>query len=183
MTHSLDAAIARLDDYARAHDTEEAARDYEEDLFARALSGDAPELRFRSSLTTTLKQMSARGSISLWLTAAEVAAAQASGLRAFVFDLDPANPKPAEIPPEADLFITRVRLDLKGVQTLDVEVLAEDGTVLKRMPDIAFDGAEGVIYACCEADLARLAASKRTLTRLWATYEDGRRLLGELHTT
>ena len=183
MTHPIDAAIARLDDYVCALDPDDSAREYEEDLFSRALSGDAPELQFRSSLTTTLRQMSTRGSISLWLTAAEVAAAQASGLRAFVFDLDPQNPKPAEIPPDADLFITRVHLDLKGVQSLDVEVLAEDGTLLKRMPDIAFDANEGVIYACCEADLARLASSKRTLTRLWATYEDGRRLLGELHTT
>ncbi|HET9932869.1 MAG TPA: hypothetical protein VFQ35_19330, partial [Polyangiaceae bacterium] len=140
----------------------------------------APELQFRSNLAAGFREMSARGTISLWMTAAEVAAAQSSGLRVVVHDLDPTDPRPPEIPADADLFITRVRLDLAGVKALDVEVLTPDGKLVKCMPDIAFDPAEGLIYACCEAELARVAASKRTVTRLWATYENGRRLLGEL---
>lgn len=182
MTSNIDSAVARLDDYLRGHGSEADADSYEADLFERALEGDAPELCFHLGLGTTLREMKKRGTLALWLTASQVAAAQASGLHTVLYELDLSNPQPPHIPADADLFITRVRVDLTGVESLDAEVLADDGSVLKRMPDIAFDAAEGAIYACCEAELARAATSAGRLTRLWATNESGRRLLLEVRT-
>jgi hypothetical protein len=59
--------------------------------------------------------------------------------------------------------------------------LADDGRILKTMPDIRFDSSDNAIFACCEADLARAAVSVERTTRFWA-YDDGpeRRLLLEV---
>jgi hypothetical protein len=182
MTATIDTALAALDDYVRGEGSDADVAAYEADLFGRALSGEAPELVFRAALTTTLRQMKERGTIALWLTSEEVAKAQASGLKTTLYELDPNDPKPPDIPADADLFITRVRVDLTGITALDAEVLADDGTVLKRMPDIGFNPADGAIYACCEAELARTASAAGKLTRLWATSASGRRLLLEVRT-
>jgi hypothetical protein len=48
------------------------------------------------------------------------------------------------------------------------------------MPDIAFDPADGAVFACCEAELARASANTPTITRVYAFDDDGRRLLCEL---
>ena len=54
---------------------------YEEDLFARALAGAAPELAFHTALGEQLRAMNARGTLDLWLTARGVERVVASGLR------------------------------------------------------------------------------------------------------
>lgn len=180
MTRELDRALERLDDYVRGHDREEDASSYEEALFARALAGDAPELGFRRALEHTLQQMKARGTLSMWLTAAEVEELAAGGLRVRRVELDLANPQPPDLSGEFDILVTRVPLDLSQIRQLEAEVLAPDGQLLKRMPDISFDPADGAVYACCEAELARIAAAAKTVTRVWVRDESGRRLLSEI---
>ena len=180
MTHEHQAALARLDDYVRGHHDEQFARDYEQELFSRALRGQAPELDFRAALNATLRTMQTRGTLDLWLTQREVAQVRASNLRTFLYEYDPANPTLPEIPPDTDLLITRIPVDLSGVQSLEAEIVGDDGRSLKRMPDVRFDPEDGAIYACCEADLARTAAGAQRPTRLWAVDDSGRRLLAEL---
>ncbi|MGC4086593.1 MAG: hypothetical protein QM756_01610 [Polyangiaceae bacterium] len=180
MTQPIDADIARLDDYVRGQRSEELEQDYEEQLFARALDGAAPELAFLEGLGSALRVMHARGTLDLWLTAKGVEALQSSGKRVLVFELDPENPRAPVIPADTELLVTRVPVDLDDVRSLEAEVLSDDGRVLKVMPDIAFDPAENAVYACCEAELARTAASAQRLTRVWATGASGRRLLLEL---
>ena len=184
MSDQLDAALIQLDDYVRAQQRDDdQVAEFEEDLFERALGGDAPELEFRAGLSHALRVMNANGTLELWLRRSQVEALLASDRRVVFFDLDVKNVAPPPIPDDAELLITRVPLDLRGVRTLDAEIHTEDGVFLKRMPDIGFDPEEGAVYACCEAELARTAMSAisvNRVTRVWATRDGERQLLLEL---
>jgi len=184
MSEPLDAAQVRLDDYVRAQprDDDQVA-EFEQDLFERALAAAAPELEFRAGLSHALRVMNASGTLEVWLRRDQVDALRASARRVVFFDLDVNNLAPPPIPADAELLITRIPLDLRGVQTLDAELHTEDGIFLKRMPDIGFDPEEGAVYACCEAELARTAMSAisaNRVTRVWATRDGERQLLLEL---
>jgi hypothetical protein len=176
----FEALTERLDAYIRGAGDDALAHEYEEELFARSLAGEAPELAFRLGLAATLREMGARGALELWITARDVERIVASGLRVVLFELDMENPTMPEIPPGTDLLIGRVPLDLTGVRSLEIEVFSRDGQVLKRMPDVLFDPADGAIFACCEADLARIAANADRSSRFWAVDDSGRRLLLEV---
>ena len=181
-THDLDALSSRLDDYVRGAMEESVVGGYEDDLFERALAGAAPELGFRSGLGATFRAMKARGTLDLWLTAEGVERLAASSeLRVHVWELNLEAPVPPEIPADADLLITRIPVDLRGVGRLEAEIFSADGRLLKTMPDVAFDPIDGAVYACCEAELARTASGVLgTMTRVWGIEESGRRLLLEL---
>jgi hypothetical protein len=177
----FETALARLDDYVRGQHDEATAAAYEEELFERALEGGAPELAFHTGLVSTLRMMNSRGSLDLWLTARDVERVRASGLKTVMLDYQLDAREPLDLPPDTDLMIMRIPLPLEGVRALEAEIYASDGRLLKRMPDVHFEPADGAIFTCCEADLARTAAStSRTLTKLWADTDTGRRLLIEL---
>jgi hypothetical protein len=176
----FEALAKRLDDYVRGAVDDAQAHEYEEDFFARSLAGEAPDLAFHVGLAATLREMDARGTLELWVTARDVERIRASGLRVVLFELDMENPAMPEIPPGTDLLIGRVPLDLAGVRSLEVEVVSSDGRVLKRMPDVLFDPADGAVFACCDADLARIAANADRTSRFWAVEDSGRRLLLEV---
>jgi hypothetical protein len=181
MRHVLDPALLQLDDYVRGRGSDTDVDAYETDLFERALGDSAPELSLRSGLERTLKEMKQRGTLDLWLTRSQVEGLSKQGLKVAYFELDMANPTQPEIAPDADLLVAKVPLDLSGVRRLEAELLADDGRILKTMPDIRFDSSDNAIFACCEADLARAAVSVERTTRFWA-YDDGpeRRLLLEV---
>ncbi|HKU40651.1 MAG TPA: hypothetical protein VJR89_20965 [Polyangiales bacterium] len=182
MTPELDAALHELDDYVRGEGTDVAA--YEEELFARALAGEAPELRFRSDLGRTLCEMRARGTIDVWLTARGVEKLDESGLRIAHFTLDPDQPGRPDLSADLDILVTKVPIDLRGVHRLEAEVMSPDGKRLKVMPDVAFDPADGAVFMCCEIELARAAAGVSSVTNVWAYDEAGqRRLLREIRMT
>lgn len=175
-------ALTRLDDYVRGKD-DTGVGEYEEQLFSRSLAGSAPEVAFFSSLASTLRRMDARGTLDLWLCERDLERVRASGLKAVVWEWHPERPFPPEIPPGTDLVITRIPLPLAGVRSIDADIHATDGRLLKRMPDVLFDPADGAVYACCEAELARTATSApRTVTKLWAVTGSERHLLAELTT-
>jgi hypothetical protein len=178
----LDLASARLDDYVRGTLDDEAAAGFEEDLFERALSGAALEVTFRAHLESALRTMDERGTIDVWLTAAGVERLRARPeLRVSVYELDVERPVLPVIPPGTDLLVTRIPVDLTGVRRLEAEVIAADGRLLKCMPDITFDVADGAVFACCEVELARIASgAQETVTRVYSIEEGGRRLVLEL---
>jgi hypothetical protein len=180
MTAPIDEALLKLDDYVRGHLADDAANTYEEVLFEQALLGNAPELEFRAGLTSTLQLMKARGTLNVWLTKKQAEEIQALGLRISLFEVDLEHPSAPNIAEDAELVIARVPLNLVGVSRIDAEVVSDTGRILKRMPDVSFDAADGAIYACCEAELARTAAASKRLTRLWAIGDAGRTLLLEL---
>ena len=178
----LDAAVARLDDYLRRHDAPDddaGTEAYEEDLFARALEGAAPELRFMQDFASTMRTAGAHGALDLWLTAQEAAHVRSSREHVAYLDLDDPS---ATLPDDAELLITRIPLQLEGVRAVEMEVLAADGQVVKRMPDISFDPADGAIFGCCDAALARIASGTPRLVRIWGTgpKTGERRLLAEI---
>lgn len=175
----MTAELAKLDDYLRSQGSDDQVQTYEEELFARALADEAPELRFREQVRRTLLEMRARGTLSLWLTAREVDEMMKSDLRVARYDVQEGYAP--ELSGDIDILITKVPIDLRGVRRLDAEVLSADGKQLKVMPEITFDPADGAVYACCEIELARAAAAAKTVTKVWAYDEAGeRRLLGEL---
>ncbi len=180
MTNDLEPRAVRLDDYVRGQGDDEAVDGYELDLFERALAGAAPELEFRHQLRHTLRELDRRGSLSLWLTRREVEQLCAAGKGAFLDTFDETEPLGPGIPEGVELFITKIPLELGGVRKLDVEVYSAEGALIKTMLDVTFDPADQAIYACCEADLARTAASSRTITRFYATDDAGRWLLLEI---
>lgn len=174
------AALADLDDYVRGHATNVPIESFEEDLFARALTGEAKELGLYQGVHRELRLMNELGSIELWLTKSQVEGLVARGVRLAVYELDLDHVVPPLIPPGIDLFVTRVRLPLADVNSLDAEIFSHDGRLLKTMPDIQFDREEGAVYACCEVELARAATQVKTRARLWAGTDAGRRLLVEI---
>jgi len=173
-------ALARLDDYVRGHTHDAQVDDYEQDLFARALADEAPELAFRGDMCRTLREMAPRGTLQLWLTARDVEHMLGSGLRIRRYELDLANPQSPDLAGEFDILITKVPFDLTGIRRLDAEVFSASGQSLKRMPEIAFDPSDGAVFACCEAELARVAGTTDTVTRVYAVDDSGRRVLCEI---
>jgi hypothetical protein len=179
----LETALSHLDDYVRGRENGASVAEYETELFERALAGSAPEVAFHAGLASTLRLMNARGSLDLWICERDIERVRASGLKAMVWEWTLEHPLPPEIPPGTDLVITRIPLPLAGVRTIDAEIYSADGRLLKRMPDVLFEPADGAIFACCEAELARAAASApRTLTKVWAVSDGERRLVAELTT-
>jgi len=121
------------------------------------------------------------GTLDLWRTAREVEELVASGRRVRIFDIDLANPTPPDLSGDFDIFVTKVSIDLTGIRRCDLEVFTLDGRLLKKIPDIAFDPDDGALFLCCEAELARVSASVKAVSRLWGWSEDEseRRLLAE----
>jgi hypothetical protein len=178
MKRDHDTALFALDDYVRGRGEDVA--DYELELFERALAEDAPELRLHNALHRTFRSLDARGALELWLTAKDVERVRKSS-RVFYAELAEALVT-TSIPDDVELMIVRIPLDLTGVRQLDAHVVTPDGRTLKRMPDIAFDPADGAIFACCEADLARLifTGTAPSTTKVYATYDDGQRLIAQM---
>jgi hypothetical protein len=176
MSQHLDTdALTRLDDYLRRQLPEAEVDAYEEALFARALEGQAPELRFHRDLSRAFREMKATGTIDLWLSRSQAEAVLASGVRVLQFDLTPDNPSPPDLSGDFDVLLTKIHVDLRGLEQVDVEVFTPDGRRLKVMPEIAFDPEEGAVYTCCEADLARAAGSVKTVSKLFGTNRAGER--------
>jgi hypothetical protein len=176
-----DQAIAALDDYLRGYTRDDQVASYEEDMFARALRAEAPELSFRAHVQHSLRTMAERGTLDLWLTARDVERVCASGLRVKLYEIDNTADLPQlDLSGDFDILITKVPFDLTGVRRMDAEVFSATGQPLKTMPDIAFDPADGAVFACCEAELARAANAASTVTRVYAIEDSGRRLLAEL---
>jgi hypothetical protein len=181
MSQTLDQALLQLDDYVRGVTPASDVDAFEDDLFERALACRAPELDLRSGLEGTLRDMKKRGTLELWLTRSQVEALANSGLKISYYELNFADPQPPQIAPDADLLVAKIPVDLSGVKRIEVEVLADDGRVLKVMPDIHFESNEGAVFGCCEAELARTASAAERTTRFWAFGEDAeRRLLLEV---
>jgi hypothetical protein len=170
---------ARLDEYLRTADSEESAAAYEEDLFARALAGDAPELSFRRGLEVAFRSMEARGTTELWMTGKQVDEMRAKGTRVAFVEFDPAKGEVAAIPEGTEILVTRVPLDLSGVERLDIEIRSPDEVLLKAMPEVSFDPKDQAIYACCEIELARASIASGAIARAFSIENGRKRLLVE----
>lgn len=171
--------IERLAGYLDGHGDGDA---YEEELFARAAAGLAPELAKLDAIVSGIVDLAERGTFELWLDAAECERMRARyGERLSFVDLGREPGPDAAAARDVDIVITRIPVDLQGVDEVEVEVVAERGGTLKTMRAAIEPGADA-LYACCEGDLARRAFRPGVITRFWAVAPGERRLLRELVT-
>lgn len=172
-----DELLERLDDYVRGEERDDDEA-YEEELFARALAGTARELVAFDSLTASLFDLARRGTLPNFATAAQAERLRQEGGRVFYVDTMAGA---WEIPPDAELLIIKVPLDLASVDRVDVENLVEGIGSVKTMPDVLFEKGGDAIYLCCEASLARRAdAMGAVITRFWGHRAGEKQLLLEL---
>lgn len=172
-----------LDDYVSGETSDADAASFEEELFARAGGGAAPELAFLDGLRGTVRSLVERGTYHLYLTATEVERLRASGAKVQLIDIvDSPEPQRYELARDVDFLIARYPIDLRGVRSLDVEVYLGE-RLSKVMKDVRFDPADGAAFFCCEGELARKTVGFPTRAKFIATTDSGqRRLVAELDT-
>jgi hypothetical protein len=180
---SGDAFIA-LDDYTSGALSDAEAEAFETELFARAARGEAPEAELAERLRRAAEWVGRRGGFKAGSTRAEVDALLASGLHVVLAEFGDAT-KPVEIPafpPDLDLYIYRVDVDVRGYTNVDVVVETEDGRHIKTFRDLSCDPADGSLYGVCEAPLARMAFGHRLFWKLMVGRGAERRHLRTLET-
>jgi hypothetical protein len=183
-----------LDDYTSRAMPEAEADAFEEELFGRAASGEAPEAEFSEGLRRAAEWIGRRGAFNVGSTRAEVDQLLASGLRVEYRDFGDGS-VPAEIPPipaDIDLYVYRVGVDLgallgaEGLATLEgVDVVLErlGGEHIKTFRDVRFDPADRAFYGVCERPLAELAFRSGPIrAKLVVHSGKERRLLATLET-
>ncbi|HEX5101769.1 MAG TPA: hypothetical protein VFV94_19795 [Polyangiaceae bacterium] len=160
-------ALAALDDYASGLMPEAEAEAFEEELFARAARGEAPEASFTETLRRAAEWIQTRrGSFEVGSTRAEVDRLLASGARITYMDFGDCT-KPVDIPPldpKLDFFIYRVGVDLRAedYDTIDVVVETERGEYIKTFRDVRYDATDGAFYGICEGPLAEISFRRGT---------------------
>lgn len=181
-TREQDEELERLDDYVRGLGTDADVAWFEGDLFARALSGEARELRAFDWLAATFRQLGDRGTFMNYLSAVQAAEMQRRYGGRIMFVEMPLGTERQRVvlDPNAELLLTRTPIDASGIDRIDVEAHVEGVGLVKTMPDVTFDAEEGVIWGCCEMELARQTAGMPLLSKYWGYNRDGRRLLGEV---
>lgn len=173
----IDDRLDRLDDYVRGEKRDDDAA-YEEELFARALEGEAKELVAYDSLAASLRDLAGRGTLPNFATAAEVERLRKE-LGDRVAFTDPST-SAASISKNAELLIIKVPLDLSDVDRIDVENVVEGVGTVKTMPDVVFEKGAEAVYLCCEMSLAsRAGAVGAIVTRFWGYRRGEKRLLFE----
>lgn len=170
------ATLLRTDDYVSGHMSDADADAFEEELFAAPdAAGDAA---FVDDLARLLAVCDADGGLVDGGTRAQVDALRAAGARVHFADLGGGG-APVAFPgwdaDEIDVVVARLGVDLRGYESVDVEVETGDGRPVKTFRDVACDPTDGALYAICREPLARLAFGKgRTISRIIAT-QGGRR--------
>lgn len=177
-------SIVALDGYLRGRGTDVEAAAVEDDLFERAFADAAPELVFVDELTSTVRRLGDKGTLELYIRAADVERLRASSRKVQLIELANTSERQSYVVErDAEILLSRIPLDLHGVEELDIEVyLGDSDEAAKVMRDVAFDEDAGAVFTCCEGDLARATANVRTRSRYYGRSADGRRLIAELDT-
>jgi len=169
MTTATD-PLGRLDDYLSGHLGQAEAAAYEDDLFAAAAAG-APEsalVDFADRLARMSAALAAAGGFAGGGTRAQVDELGAAGLRVHYVDLGAGGT--VQFPPwqaDTQVVVTRLGIDVRGYDTVDVEVETPAGQPVKTFRDVVCDPSDGALYAVCQEPLARLAFQRgRTISRV-----------------
>ena len=155
--------LTGLDDYLSGYLGDAEAAAYEDDLFAAAAAG-APEvsaLDFVDSLARMSARLAAAGDFAGAATRAQFDALAAAGVRLHFVDLGPGGA--TVVPPwspDTQLVVTRLGVDVRGFETVDVEVETPDGRAVKTFREVICDPADGALYGVCQEPLARLAFTR-----------------------
>ncbi len=167
-------SFAELVDYESGALSEAEAAEFEEKLFAEAAAGAADEASFVDRVALIGRHLVPRGGYDFGSSRAQVDALIASGLRVQLVDPEPTEV--VRIPAVADdteIFVTLVRLDVRGYDSVDAIIEKPDGTLLKTFRDVGHDPETGFVYAVCEAPLARIASRQRHVIMTVIGTKDG----------
>lgn len=159
--------LIALDDYVSGHLPDASVDAFEEDLFARAARGEAPEAEFAERFRRNAEWLARRGTFEVGNTRAEVEKLRASGLRIQYVDFGDAS-GPVDVPPirtDIDYFVYRIGVDLRGIDydTIDVIVETPSGEYVKTFRDVRYDAEDGAFYGVCEAPLAEISFRRGTV--------------------
>jgi hypothetical protein len=173
--------LESLDDYLSGAMPDETASGFEDELFAASAEGSASEADFVDRVAEIGRFLVSRSGMAMGTSRKRVDELLASDLKVHYFDAGPPGP-PVVIPAwgdDIDVVITRIGLDTRGYEHVDVEITGPDGKPLKTIRDV--EGAEdGAFYAACEEPLARLAfALGPTVSRITGMRDGKRELIAE----
>jgi hypothetical protein len=172
--------FSELVDYESGELSAAEAAELEERLFAAAAAGQAADAAFVDKISLIGQYLLPRGGFDIGSSRARVDALIAAGLRVQLVDPEPAEI--VEIPAVADdteIFVTLLRMDVRGYDSVDAVIQKPDGTELKTFRDIGCDPETGYVYAVCEAPLARISAKQRhVVTRVIGTRDGVEHTLG-----
>lgn len=170
-------ALNALDDYQSGAMSDAEADAFEAELFDGKLAGEA---LFLDTFVRLSQHLAARTTFNIGHTRAEVDALRAKYDCVFV-DCDAAATHHASVRRGADYYITRIALDLAGIERLEVENFVAGHGYVKTMRDIRFEASENAVYGVCEEALWSLsmAHGNPIVSKFYGYEGETRRLIGE----
>jgi hypothetical protein len=170
---SPDDALTLLDDYLSAAMPDAQSAAFEEELFAEAAAGRAPELGYLDAFFEQARWFAARGGFLSGATAQVVA--ELRELRG-VHHIDvEADTQVNAWPADTKLVVYRLAVDLRGYADIDVEITTPEGEHRKWFRDVAYDPADGALYGACDAPLAHSTFRLEPLTAHVVASRGGKR--------
>ena len=172
--------LRNLDDYISGQMPDDRAEAFEEQLFDAAAQGsvEAEDAAFVNELSRLSTWLARRGLFDVGSTRSDVEAIQRSGLKVHQQELRAgAICEITPWPEGTQIVVTRIDVDLRGFEDVDVIIETPDGTHIKTFRDVNYDPDSGALYGVCEEPLARIAFAKgHVISRVTATStRDGRR--------
>lgn len=152
----------------------DAAR-FEDELFTAAAAGSAAEADFVDHITRLGQFLAPRGGFDIGSSRARVDALIAMGLKVQLIEPVAGDERLPPLDPAADIVVTHLPIDLRGYDSVDVEIEKADGTPLKTFRDLGCDPIDGTVYGICEAPLARIAAQQPDIRSRVVGYRGGER--------
>ena len=149
---AADDSLARLDDYLSAAMSDADASAFEEELFALAAEGRAPELSYLDTFFEQAQWFTSRGGFSSGATAEQIAE-----LRKLpgVHHIDVgADTRVSAWPADTKYVVYRLDVDLRGYENIDVALVTPEGEHRKWFRDVTCDPTDGALYGACDAPLA-----------------------------
>ena len=179
---SADDSLALLDDYLSGAMSDAHAGAFEENLFAEAAAGRAPELAYLDAFFEQARWFATRGGFASGATAQIVnELRQLPGVH--YIDVEAKTEIPAW-PADTKLVVYRLAVDLRGYENIDVALVTPAGEHRKWFRDVSFDPADGALYGVCDAPLAATSFRFEPLiARIQASRNGKREVVAELHVT
>lgn len=160
--------LESLDDYALGLMPDALAEPFEEALFAAAAKGEDDDVRFYDRMRRLVDYVAQGGILVRGTTAEDLDDLRRGGLRVHIADVGTGGTcewvKPLG---EVDLIVTHARVDIRGWESVNVDVENPDGTHLHTFRDVLPDPASGNLYAVCAPPLAMMSyGAARRISRI-----------------
>lgn len=160
--------VEHLDDYALGLMPDALAESFEEELFAAAAKGEDEDDRWYDRIRRLIDYVAQSGILVRGSTAEDLEDLRSAGLRVHVADVGTGGtaewPRPQG---DVDLIVTHVRCDIRGWESVNIDVERPDGTHLHTFRDVLPDPTSGNLYAVCAPPLAMMSyGGNRLISRI-----------------